>query len=58
MLQFLPCSVLITIVNRLNPDQAQQKVWPDQDSNCLTLLNLKKKKMKKNQQIAKKHERE
>ena len=46
-MQLLPCSVLITIANRLNPDQAQQKVGPDQDSNCLTQLNFQKKSEKK-----------
>ena len=45
-MQLLPCSVLITIANRLNPDQAQQKVGPDQDSNCLTLLNFSTTKKK------------
>ena len=31
------CHLLITIVNRLDPDQDRQNVGPDLDLNCLTL---------------------
>ena len=29
--------LLITFANSLDPDQAQQNVWPDLNPNCLTL---------------------
>ena len=32
------CRLLITFANKLDPDQAQRKVGPDLDPNCLTLL--------------------
>ena len=49
------CHLLITFVNSLDPDQAQQNIGPGLDPNCLTLcwyswaiffekVNLKKKK--------------
>ena len=31
------CHLLKTIANSLGPDQDQQNVWPDLDSNSLTL---------------------
>ena len=30
------CNLLITFVNSLDPDQAQQNTGPDLDPNCLT----------------------
>ena len=30
------CNLLITFVNSLDSDQAQQNIGPDQDPNCLT----------------------
>ena len=33
----LPCYLLITFANSLEPDQAQPNVGPDLDPNCLTL---------------------
>ena len=32
------CHLLITVANILDPDQARQKVGPDLDPNCLTLI--------------------
>ena len=34
--ELFACPLLITFVNSLNPDQAQQYVRPDLDQNCLT----------------------
>ena len=51
------CYLLITFANSLNPDQAQQNVWPDLDQNCLMVFLkefLKKRYLEKNQQAIKK----
>ena len=34
LINFLPVSLLITIENSLDPDQARQNVGPDKDLNC------------------------
>ena len=33
------CCLLITFANRLDPDQTQHNVGPDQDLNCLTPIS-------------------
>ena len=41
------CHLLITFVNSLDPDQARQKVSPDLDLNCFTLIMFLKELFEK-----------
>ena len=54
---YLTVLQLITIANRLDPDQDRQNVGPDLGLNCLTLWNLWKVNFEKNSRWHQKHEK-